>query len=60
MKINGLIYLLHPGQFFWEDRDTKIPLNIDETNFIATQHQVISKLRNHFNKVRFAFAVDLY
>ena len=40
MKMNGLIYLLHPGQFFWVDRDTKIPLNIKETHFIAANHQL--------------------
>ena len=40
MKMNGLIYFLHPGQFFWVDRDTKIPLNIEETNFISVHHQL--------------------
>ena len=40
IKLQSLLYIHHPGQFFWIDSDTKVPILKAETSFLNTQHVV--------------------
>ena len=40
IKLQSLLYIHHPGQFFWLDSDTKVPILKEETSFLNTQHSV--------------------
>ena len=43
-QFNLLIYLHHPGQFWWIDTDTKLPLHVNKTSFIDIRHNVLYAL----------------
>ena len=43
-KMDLLVYLNHPGQFWWIDTDSKISMPVDQTGFIDVRHSVIYAL----------------
>ena len=41
VKLSSLLYIHHPGQFFWVDSDTKVPITPNKTSYLNVQHVVV-------------------
>ena len=41
VKLSSLLYIHHPGQFFWVDSDTKVPITPNKASYLNVQHVVV-------------------
>ena len=48
VTMHSLVYFHHPGQFFYKDSITKVPILTHTTSFLSTEHEVVySRPRDH-------------
>lgn len=52
-NVNLLVYIHHPGQFWWVDTDTKIPISKHQLSFLDVRHTVVHALPKEVNGTEF-------